>query len=129
MMPPRHGAALAESTQSKTTCPPSAVADMIVPWPEVREGDALLWDGEFRPVAQVAPYGRRDEGVWAIEFADIPGEVCLPVGAYAAVRRYTEGEPAAVAELRDRIADLEGRLAIAKGMEPRCAPCPSAPRT
>jgi len=30
--------------------------------------------------------------VWVVEFADIPGEVCIPCGTYAAVRRYDTGE-------------------------------------
>lgn len=73
-------------------CPPSSVVDQIVHWDEVREGDLMLWDGDFRPVNRIAPYGVRDQGVWAVEFTDIPGEVCIPVGTYAAVRRYVEGE-------------------------------------
>ena len=74
------------------SCPPSAVVDMILPWSEVSEGDLILWHGEIRPVERVAPYGRRDEGVWAVGFSDVPGEVCIPVGTYAAVRRYDTEE-------------------------------------
>ena len=38
----------AETTTTTRTCPPSDVADMIVPWPEVQPGEVVLWDGEFR---------------------------------------------------------------------------------
>lgn len=84
-------------TRKPTKCEPSAVVDQIVPWSGVREGDLMLWDGEFRPVNRVAPYGRRDQGVWAVHFADVPGEACLPVGAYVAVRRYVTGTAARAA--------------------------------
>lgn len=105
----------AETRVSEAACPPSSVVDMIVPWEDVLEGDLMLWDGELRPIERIAPYGQRDQGVWAVEFADIPGEVCIPAGTYAGVRRYiTEGE--AVAPGRPdgaRSADALRSLAVA----------------
>lgn len=82
------------STETPVSCPPSSVHDMIIPWSEVGEADLIVWDGEFRPVGRVvAPrLCGLDEGVWAVGFSDVPGEVCIPVGTYVAVRRYDTDE-------------------------------------
>lgn len=84
------GSLLATETPSTQAgaCPPSAVADMIVPWPEVLAGDLLVWDGEFRRVERVEPMKCVDVLAYVLdgEHAGI-----IPAGTYAAVRRYTEG--------------------------------------
>ena len=69
-------------------CPPSAVVDQIVPWPDVREGELVVWDGEFRLVTRLIDYA----GVplmWFDYSKHGPG--VIPCGSYAAVRRYVEG--------------------------------------
>ena len=70
-------------------CPPSAVADKILPWSEVREGDLVLWDGEFRLVAWNSPVSDA-EPLRIVLLAD-ENHVVIPCGTYAAVRRYVEG--------------------------------------
>jgi hypothetical protein len=73
------------SQTAKPTCPPSAVHDQILPWSDVRDGDLIVWDGEFRLVVGISPM---DSGNDAMVFdAEHPGGI-IPCGTYAAVRRY-----------------------------------------
>lgn len=76
------------SREPEWECPPSSVVDMIVCWPKVREGDLVLWDGEFRLVERINPM---DDGNHAVVLDDGPLGGVIPVGTYAAVRRYVEG--------------------------------------
>jgi hypothetical protein len=62
--------------------------DQIIPWGSVREGDLVVWDGEFRYVEHINPM---DYGNPAIVLdGDQPGGI-IPAGTYAAVRRYVGG--------------------------------------
>ena len=70
-------------------CPPSAVAAAIVPWSEIREGDLVVWDGEFRLVTWISPVTDA-EPLHIVLLAD-ENNVIIPAGTYAAVRRYVEG--------------------------------------
>lgn len=81
-----------ETTTTTRTCPPSDVADMIVPWPEVQPGEVVLWDGEFRRVERIYPM---DYGNPAFVLDGDTHNGTIPVGTHAAVRRYTEGAPEA----------------------------------
>lgn len=69
-------------------CPPSATADKIVTWAEVREGDLVLWDGEFCLVSRLIDY-EGEPLMWFDGGKSGPGTI--PCGTYAAVRRYVEG--------------------------------------
>ena len=69
-------------------CPPSSVADAIVPWPEVREGDLVVWDGEFRLITRMI--GFVGEPLMWFDGSKA-GAGTIPCGTYAAVRRYVEG--------------------------------------
>jgi hypothetical protein len=73
---------------------PSAVTDKIVPWLEVRKGDLVLWDGEFRCVEHINPM---DSGNDAFVLDGETHNGTVPAGDYAAVRRYTEGPSGAMA--------------------------------
>jgi hypothetical protein len=77
------------TTDTVRACPPSAVHDMIVPWQSVAEGDLVLWDGEFRLITYLIDYD--GEPLMWFDGSKAGGGV-LPVGAYAAVRRYDTGE-------------------------------------
>lgn len=74
--------------EAKRTCPPSAVVDQIIPWPDVREGDLVLWDGEFRLITGLVDWDG-EPLMWFDCGKAGPG--VLPCGTYAAVRRYQEG--------------------------------------
>lgn len=80
--------AITTGTTTTRTCPPSAVADMIVAWPDVQPGDVVLWDGEFRSVEHINPM---DYGNPAFVLDGDEHNGTIPVGTYTAVRRYTEG--------------------------------------
>jgi len=69
-------------------CPPSAVHDQIVPWSEVREGDLVVWDGEFCLLTHLMDYDG-EPLMWFDGSKHGPG--VIPCGTYAAVRRYVEG--------------------------------------
>lgn len=81
-------------TSALVTCPPSAVADMIVRWDEVRTGDLVLnFSGEL-DVATVMPQGH----AWCPE-----GRASICIGGQwftprkdrlTAVRRYDTSEEA-----------------------------------
>lgn len=75
-------------TTTTRTCPPSAVVDQIVPWLAVQPGEVVLWDGEFRHVEHINPM---DYGNPAFVLDGDTHNGTIPVGDYAAVRRYTEG--------------------------------------
>lgn len=82
------------TTETPASCPPSAVHDMIVTWAEVREGDLIVWEGEFQLVERNWIW--QGPGVRLIKLAGV-GEVgappvAPPVGTYAAVRRYDVDE-------------------------------------
>ena len=72
------------TTVTRTEC---EVADQIVPWPDVKPGDLVLWDGELSPVEQIHPMDHGNPAV-VIE-GEAPGG-CIPIGTHAAVRRYVE---------------------------------------
>jgi hypothetical protein len=74
--------------EAQRPCPPSAVADQIIPWAQVRKGDLLLWDGEFRTVGDISQIGADDE--WLV-LLDGERDPTIPAGTHAAVRRYMEG--------------------------------------
>lgn len=75
-------------TTTTRTCPPSAVADMIIRWDEVREGDAVLHNGHLSPVEQWHLHVNRPDlyvtvridGLWSTVQRDW----------LTAVRRYSE---------------------------------------
>jgi hypothetical protein len=77
------------TTGTPVTCPPSAVRDMIIEWPGVREGDLIIWDGEFRLITRLIDYDG-DPLMWFDGSKAGPG--VFPRGTYAAVRRYDTGE-------------------------------------
>jgi hypothetical protein len=70
-------------------CPPSSVVDLIVTWPDVQEGDLVLWDGELRLLTRLIDYDG-DPLMWFDGSKFGPG--VLPCGTYAAVKRYQTGE-------------------------------------
>lgn len=107
-------------TTATRTCPPSDVADMIVPWPDVQPGEAVLWDGEFRCVERIYPM---DYGNPAFVLDGDTHNGTIPVGTYATVRRYTEGstdEDALVLAALDEAADDRIERAKPSGC-PECA--------
>ena len=75
------------TTVTRTEC---EVADQIVPWPDVKAGDLVLWDGELSPVERIHPMDHGNPAV-VIE-GEAPGG-CIPLGTHAAVRRYVQTEP------------------------------------
>jgi hypothetical protein len=68
-------------------CPPSSVVDQIIPWADVRTGDLVLWDGEFRYAEMTGYLGHQR----AVLLDGESGVGTIPCGTYAAVRRYVEG--------------------------------------
>jgi hypothetical protein len=70
-------------------CPPSAVHDMIVTFTEVREGDLILWDGEFRLAERIWVMDHGNPAI-VLDGGSIGG--IIPCGTYAAVRRYDVSE-------------------------------------
>lgn len=72
------------TTITRTEC---EVADQIIPWPDVKPGDLVLWDGEFCPVERINPM---DYGNPAVVIVGDQHNGTIPVGTYAAVRRYVE---------------------------------------
>jgi hypothetical protein len=68
-------------------CPPSSVVDQIIPWADVRTGDLVLWDGEFRYAEMTGYLGHQ----CAVLLDGESGVGTIPCGTYAAVRRYVEG--------------------------------------
>ena len=77
------------TSETTVTCPPSAVHDMIVPWPEVGEGDLVVIDGEFRLITGLIIFAG-EPLMWFD--GSRSGAGVLPCGTYAAVRRYDTGE-------------------------------------
>lgn len=78
------------TTTPETTlsCPPSAVVNLILAWPEVGEGDLILWDGEFHLVTGKSDY----DGEPLVWLDGEGGMGTIPLGTYVAVRRYDTGE-------------------------------------
>jgi hypothetical protein len=76
------------ATVTERTCPPSALHDQILPWSDVREGDLIVWDGEFRLITCMFDYAGKPM-MW-FDGSKVGGVV--PCGTYAAVRRYDTGE-------------------------------------
>jgi hypothetical protein len=73
------------TTITRTEC---EVADQIIPWPDVKPGDLVLWDGELVPVEWNEPLpGHPDRQL--VMLAD-GGPATISVGTHAAVRRYVE---------------------------------------
>jgi hypothetical protein len=79
----------ATAPATKTACPPSAVADQILPWQEVQEGDLVVWDGEFRLITRLIDYD--GEPLMWFDGSKTGGGV-IPAGTYAGVRRYVTEE-------------------------------------
>lgn len=102
-----------EETSTAIACPPSAVVDQIVPWPDVQPGELVLWDGELCPVERNLAYAG-DPRIRLITLAGGAVEM-IPVGTYAAVRRYTEGrsddDALILAALAEAAADRTERAA------------------
>jgi hypothetical protein len=73
---------------SDRPCPPSSVVDMIVEWADAAPGDLVLLNGEFEVIARKADY--EGEPLLWFEGAE-DGMGTIPLGTYAAVRRYREG--------------------------------------
>lgn len=101
------------------TCPPSDVADMIVPWPEVQSADLVLWDGEFRCIERINPM---DYGNPAFVLDGDTHNGTIPCGTHAAVRRYTESgdDDALILAALDEAADDRDERARGSGC-PACA--------
>lgn len=83
------------TTETTTrTCPPSAVADQIVPWHEVREGDAVLFMGHLRQLVATWPAMLDSApdvvGVRLLDGGDTQ-DFHVVSSHLTAVRRYTEG--------------------------------------
>lgn len=73
----------------QVTCPPSSVADQIIPCSEVQPGDLALWESELRLVEESRPWGI--QGLWILRFSGEAALRFVPLSGYVAVRRYTEG--------------------------------------
>jgi hypothetical protein len=69
--------------------PASSVCDQIVEWTEVREGDLVVWDGEFHVITRMLDYNGQPL-MWFD--GSVVGPGTLPCGTYAAVRRYLTEE-------------------------------------
>lgn len=75
--------------EQRAAAPECRVADQIVRWSEVREGDLVLWDGVLRLVERI---NLMDSGNAAVVLDGDQHNGTIPAGTYTAVRRYVTEE-------------------------------------
>ena len=86
MMPTRHGGDTADTIQMECE-----VADQILPWSEVCEGDLALYLGILRQVETARPCWMLNMGNRVrVKFDEYQHPRYLPPHDYTAVRRYVE---------------------------------------
>ena len=71
-------------------CPPSAVADQIVPWDEVVAGDLVLWEGTLRLVEKRMLHVRRPDIMATFRLSGVGLWQSVRLDDLTGVRRYVE---------------------------------------
>jgi hypothetical protein len=81
-----------EAHRPKPGCPPSEVVDQIIPWFEVQEGEAVLYNGQLHELVCMWPWipGTPQVGIRLMRESETR-DYGVDSNDYAAVRRYVEG--------------------------------------